>query len=66
MTENNNARPIVVQFLQVLRDCIHRNQTRAFDVANGVLLRFSHIDQSKRNAVFQQAVHFRRGYLNWQ
>jgi hypothetical protein len=35
----------------VLRDCIHRNQTRAFDVANGVLLRFSHIDQSKRNVI---------------
>ena len=66
MTENNNPRSIVVQFLQMLRDCLHRNQTRTFDVANGVLLRFSDIDHSKRNAVFQKAVHFPRGYLNWQ
>ncbi len=66
MTENDNSRPVVVQFLQLLGDGPHRNQPCAFDVANGVLLRFPYIDQTERNTISQKAVHFPRGNLNWQ
>lgn len=66
MAENDDPRSVIIQFTQVLRNGLHGNQRRAFDVANGVLCRFPNIYQTKRGSFFHELIDFRRGYLNWQ
>ena len=64
MTKHDNPR-IIIQFLQMLRYRAHWNQSRAFDVANGVLFRFPYINQAQRRSGLQEIVDLNRGYLNW-
>jgi hypothetical protein len=66
VAENNDARAVVIQLIQVLWNGLHRDQRRAFDVADGVLRRFANIDQTERLTSFQESVYFGWGYLNWQ
>lgn len=66
VAEKDDALLAIVQFVHALRDGLHRNQSPAFNVANGVLCRFPNIDQTKRHACIQECAHFGRGYLNWK
>ena len=66
VAEDNDLQSGVIQVIQALRNGLHRNQCRAFDVANGVLCRFPNIDETKRRSSLQELTYFRRSYLDWQ
>ena len=55
MAKDDQRSPVVVQFIQVLRDRLHGDQPRAFDPANGVLFRLPNIYQAQALAVVKAA-----------
>ena len=60
MAIDDQHRPIIVQFTQVLRDRSHRNQPCALDAANRVLFRLPNVYQAQRLAVFKAAFYLAR------
>ena len=55
MAKHDQGRPIIVQFIQVLRNRSHRYQLRALDAANRVLFWLANVYQAQGFAVFQAA-----------
>lgn len=66
MTENDQPQSLVIELIEMLRNASHRDERRAFDVADGVLFRFPNVNHTKRGFRVPKLGDFRRGYLNWQ
>lgn len=57
VAENDQRRPLGVQFRQVLRNGTHGNQPGAFDAADGVLFRLPNINQAQGFASIEAFLH---------
>ena len=55
MAKDDERRPVIIQFTQMLRDRSHGNQPCAFDPADRVLLRLSNVYQAQALAPFKAA-----------
>lgn len=46
-------------------DTAHRDQRRPFDMADGVLFRFAHVNHMQRGSATAEFRNFSRGYFHW-